>query len=660
MNPVTSTVSSAGAPGAGVLPGAPAGAAPGAGPAFADVLRLLSGQDGGAFAAGGTEAGGEGNARLGLSGKARRNGGSAAPEPADAAAAPVADESLAVGTMTVPVAVNLMPVPAPPPADAPADGGSADDVAPAGTTTAALAEAATAVTPAAMHGGYVAAVAAAGAGVAQPLAVSETVSRDGLAAASSVATTPSGGAAYVGAPAGRVHGGSAGPAHGAPARPAFAPAPPAAPGLAPLPAAVAPPVHGLAPVPAAVAPPAHSSMLTGLPAAETAEQTPTLPPGLPTQLATSPATGQPSHASASLAPYLPTPEQRPTPLPAAAPRPTAVAGDGVETPPADAALALAAAGVDASTATAPETTAAAVPPAAAAAARLMNESPRETSRALGLPRPLGRVADDGVTAASPLPAVAAPENLPAAVATHATPVPAAGRGQQVAMAAALRAFQQAGGPGEGAGPAPAKVSPEASGGETTHMAVPSPRAGATVEGFAAAMDTERRPLTMPALIVPAGGDLRVSGLAAGPRLEPAGLPVLAAGDGEAVQAQIVQSLRVQWTGGAGEARVRLRPDYLGEVVATIKVEQGAVTATLQADRPEVRRWMEANTQTLRDGLVEHGLKLDRLVILSEPARGDSADDNQGRPRGRQPQPQPPPRPRRPRQDDEPATFAVNP
>ena len=69
--------------------------------------------------------------------------------------------------------------------------------------------------------------------------------------------------------------------------------------------------------------------------------------------------------------------------------------------------------------------------------------------------------------------------------------------------------------------------------------------------------------------------------------------------------------------------------------------------------------MEAHTQTLREGLVEHGLKLDRLVVLAEPARGDARDDSQGRARGRQPQ-HPQQRPRRPRPDDSGATFDLNP
>ena len=123
-----------------------------------------------------------------------------------------------------------------------------------------------------------------------------------------------------------------------------------------------------------------------------------------------------------------------------------------------------------------------------------------------------------------------------------------------------------------------------------------------------------------------------------------------------VQTQIVKSMRLQWSGGAGEARVTLKPEYLGEVVATIKVEQGVVTATLQADTPEVRRLLETQTASLREALVEHGLKLDRVVI-SEPET-PSGQPGDRRPRGRQPQPPPSRQRRRPRDDDGGATFEL--
>lgn len=126
---------------------------------------------------------------------------------------------------------------------------------------------------------------------------------------------------------------------------------------------------------------------------------------------------------------------------------------------------------------------------------------------------------------------------------------------------------------------------------------------------------------------------------------------------EHVHMQIVKSMRLQWTGGTQEARVALKPEYLGEVVANIKVEQGVVTATLHADTPEVRRMLESQTASLRDALVEHGLKLDKLVIAEPETPSGQPGDR--RSRGRQPQ-SPSSRPkRRARQDGDGATFELS-
>jgi flagellar hook-length control protein FliK len=81
--------------------------------------------------------------------------------------------------------------------------------------------------------------------------------------------------------------------------------------------------------------------------------------------------------------------------------------------------------------------------------------------------------------------------------------------------------------------------------------------------------------------------------------------------------QIVQAMRLQWRDGAGRAVVTLEPEYLGAITVTLHVRNGAVTATLEADNPQVRAWMEANEPLLRQGLLEQGLSLDRLLVSGE-------------------------------------------
>jgi flagellar hook-length control protein FliK len=78
--------------------------------------------------------------------------------------------------------------------------------------------------------------------------------------------------------------------------------------------------------------------------------------------------------------------------------------------------------------------------------------------------------------------------------------------------------------------------------------------------------------------------------------------------------QLVQSMRTQFRNGIGEAVVRLNPDHLGAVSISLRVERGTVTASVAAESPSVRAWLESQEQTLRQNLAGQGLNLDRLVV----------------------------------------------
>jgi flagellar hook-length control protein FliK len=102
-----------------------------------------------------------------------------------------------------------------------------------------------------------------------------------------------------------------------------------------------------------------------------------------------------------------------------------------------------------------------------------------------------------------------------------------------------------------------------------------------------------------------------------------------------VVAQLVQSMRVQFRDGIGEAVVKLKPEHLGSVQVSLKIENGAITATVQAEVASVRQWLESQQDTLRTGLAEQGLRLERFVVErpvvdSEGERQASQEDAQPR------------------------------
>lgn len=115
--------------------------------------------------------------------------------------------------------------------------------------------------------------------------------------------------------------------------------------------------------------------------------------------------------------------------------------------------------------------------------------------------------------------------------------------------------------------------------------------------------------------------------------------------------QIVQSLRLHMTSGGGEARVHLRPEYLGELTVRVVVDNGVVTARLEAEVPAVREWIERHEVSLRQALGEHGLTLDALIV-SDTAEGEEAAARDPRQPRDEEADEPRARPRRLRRDDE--------
>ena len=128
---------------------------------------------------------------------------------------------------------------------------------------------------------------------------------------------------------------------------------------------------------------------------------------------------------------------------------------------------------------------------------------------------------------------------------------------------------------------------------------------------------------------PLQSEARVSGVlaAAGQPLTPAAPSLPSDHD---VTLQIVQSLRMQFRDGIGEAVLRLKPEHLGSVSISLRVENGGLKASVQAEVPAVRQWLESQQDTLRTALAEQGLRLDRFDVEPDAQRQASPDDAQER------------------------------
>jgi flagellar hook-length control protein FliK len=116
----------------------------------------------------------------------------------------------------------------------------------------------------------------------------------------------------------------------------------------------------------------------------------------------------------------------------------------------------------------------------------------------------------------------------------------------------------------------------------------------------------------------------------------------ATANGEPLEHAIVKSLKLQWNQGIGEARLQLKPEYLGELSVALRVHGSSVTAVLQSDSPAVRAWVEHHQGELRRALEDAGLSLDSLVIdadgHSRDQKEQAAPDERRQQPGRKPVP----------------------
>jgi flagellar hook-length control protein FliK len=141
-------------------------------------------------------------------------------------------------------------------------------------------------------------------------------------------------------------------------------------------------------------------------------------------------------------------------------------------------------------------------------------------------------------------------------------------------------------------------------------------------------------------IAPIGFDARVVAASRADSVPASELPGTWAGESAIVTtaapedqaAQIVRSMRLQWRGTTGEATLRLQPDHLGQVFVSVRVENGAVSATVRAETPAAQQWIQQHQQQLRDALDAQGLRVAQFHVTSNPddrpRRDHEQDQNQ--------------------------------
>ena len=131
-----------------------------------------------------------------------------------------------------------------------------------------------------------------------------------------------------------------------------------------------------------------------------------------------------------------------------------------------------------------------------------------------------------------------------------------------------------------------------------------------------------------ALITAADGTLRL-----GAPLPSPGAGALAADEQIANLQRMVQTMRVMVRETVSQATVRLRPEHLGEVTIDVRVDGTSVSAVIHSESANVREWMQGQESTLRNGLSEHGLHLEKLQVQRD-GRHDGREEPHQQPERR--------------------------
>ncbi len=79
-------------------------------------------------------------------------------------------------------------------------------------------------------------------------------------------------------------------------------------------------------------------------------------------------------------------------------------------------------------------------------------------------------------------------------------------------------------------------------------------------------------------------------------------------------AQVARGLAHVLKGNGGTVTLRLRPEHLGEVRATVRIEQGSVSVTIRASGEEARALLEREAGSLRAALEARGLGVEHIRV----------------------------------------------
>jgi hypothetical protein len=94
-----------------------------------------------------------------------------------------------------------------------------------------------------------------------------------------------------------------------------------------------------------------------------------------------------------------------------------------------------------------------------------------------------------------------------------------------------------------------------------------------------------------------------------------------------IRDQVIEGMSLKVLNNASEMRITLKPESLGEVVVSVRMDDAAMVARIDVNHQNVKAVLDANISQLHTVLVERGIQVDRIDILDSSSASSRQSDS---------------------------------
>lgn len=78
--------------------------------------------------------------------------------------------------------------------------------------------------------------------------------------------------------------------------------------------------------------------------------------------------------------------------------------------------------------------------------------------------------------------------------------------------------------------------------------------------------------------------------------------------------ELARDIVMEFTEGNNEMKLRLKPEYLGNITVEVKADSDALTMVMRTENAHAKQLLESNVEALKEALSQHGLMIDGFTV----------------------------------------------